>query len=963
MIGKTILHYKILEELGRGGMGVVYKAEDSKLKRNVAIKFLPKHIAADSEERERFKVEAQAAAALSHPNIATIHAIEESADEMFIVMEYIDGQELKDRINAGPLTVDESIDIAIQIGKGLQAAHKNGIVHRDIKSANIMLKEDGQVKIMDFGLAKVGGGKQITKAGTTLGTAAYMSPEQTSGEPVDHRSDIWSLGVLLYEMLTGQVPFKGDYDQAISYAILNEEQQPITGLRTGIPMEMERIVNKCLQKDPTDRYQHADEFIVDLRQLKKESETNKLLSKTGVKRTLPQKQKRSFVVPGIIAVVIVLLAAGYFLFKGEPESTARMPIAVADFVNQTNEPELDGLSGMLITSLEQSRRLAVVTRSRMFDILDQMGKKDVNRIDESLGRQICQQANISAMVVASIRKFGPLYTIDLKVVDPNKDEYLFTAKEEAEGQKSIPGMLDKLSEKTRVGLKEQLAQVKETSQNVASVTTNNLEAYQHYFQGEQFINQLKFDKAIEEFKKAVALDSTFGSAYYRLAYAESWGIQGEGVQKGHIKSALKYINRLPERERFLVRAENARIESGYKAGIAIYREMEKIYPDDKEMIYNIGDWSYHTGNYKTAAAYLNKTLEIDPNHQRALQHLTWTYREMGNHDKMLETAKRYVAVSGSGEAYQLLADAYTNLGQLEQGLKSLQQARDLFPDNYKITGSIAEIYTYNDEYDKAEAELKKLVEKNQTSEVKRYGYGELEWFYPYLGKYRKALNSIDNKIKIDLQEKDTVRAAGQHLGKGFLSFYGWNDRDKAWREVEKGFSFKSELMASPTYSGGLYLMQIYHGDYAEVKSIADSLVGLGIPGWKWWGYTLKSVIYSLMRDEKNAEIFADSVLQEPRGSDRILVLYPLAECQYEKGQLNKALESLRKLQTINARWPRQIYYPKSFYLMGKIYEKKGDANLAIKNYEKFLELWKDADQDLPELIDAKKRLANLKGVS
>lgn len=205
----------------------------------------------------------------------------------------------------------------------------------------------------------------------------------------------------------------------------------------------------------------------------------------------------------------------------------------------------------------------------MFDILDQMGKKDVTRIDESLGKQICRQANISAMVVASIRKFGKLYTIDLKVVDPNKNEYLFTAKEEAEGQEGIPSMLDKLSEKTHVGLKEQLAQVKETSQNVASVTTNNLGAYQHFFQGEQLINQLRFEEAIEEFKKAVALDSSFAQAYYRMAYAESWGRGKEEITRNHLERALKNINRMPEKERYLVRAQYAMRDNNYKAILTI----------------------------------------------------------------------------------------------------------------------------------------------------------------------------------------------------------------------------------------------------------------------------------------------------------------------------------------------------------------------------------------------------------
>jgi serine/threonine protein kinase/tetratricopeptide (TPR) repeat protein len=965
MIEKTILHYKILEELGRGGMGVVYKAEDTILKRTVALKFLPAHSTGSEEQKARFLHEAQAAAALDHPNICTIYEINKSDEQTFIAMAFIEGQSLQQVIAAGPLKIGDVINYATQIAEGLKAAHDKDILHRDVKPANILITEKGQARITDFGLATFAGATMLTKEGTTLGTVSYMSPEQARGENIDRRTDIWALGVVLYEMLTGRKPFAGDYEQAIVYSIVNEGPEPPTALRTGVPMELERIITKCLAKNPNERYQDLTDMLVDLKGLQKIDTTkvSKSYQATSPTEVTSEQQKHKRRLPLIVAgtsLIIILVILGILFFSSnEASSQERLPIAVADFINQTNEPELDGLSGMLITALEQSRRLAVVTRSRMFDILEQMGKKNINRIDESLGRQICQQANINAMVVASIRKFGKLYTIDLKVVDPNRNEYLFTAKEEGEGQESIPTMLDKLSEKTRVGLKERVAQVKESSQNVASVTTNNLEAYQHFFEGEQFINQLKFEEAIKEFKKAVALDSSFAQAYYRLAYAESWLRGKERITRNHLERALKNINRMPEKERYLVRAQYAMGNDNYRAGVDILREMEQIYPDDKEMIYNIGDWSYHLLDYNTAVAYLNKTLEIDPNHQRALQHLTWTYRDMGNYDKMLETAKRYVAVSSSVESYQLLGDAYARLGQLEKGITTLKQARDLFPDNYQITNSIAEIYTFQGKYDKAEAELTKLTEENQPPEIKRFGSHQLLEFYPYQGKYRKSINLLDKFIKMYLQENDTTRAMLEYMNKGRYWLWGWNDREKAWKETEKTFPFKNKLMANIYYRAPLRLMQVYHGDYAEVKSIADSLGE--IPSEKRREHFLKSLIYSMRRDEKNAEIFADSVLQNGRPFTKIFVLYPLAECQYEKGLLDKALESLKKLQTINVWAIRPIYYPRSFYLMGKIYEKKGDTDNAIKSYEKFLELWKDADQDLPDLIDAKKRHKALKG--
>jgi len=280
MIGQTILHYKILEKLGEGGMGVVYKAEDTKLERTVALKFLSLASIGD-EEKKRFKREAKAAASLNHPNIATIHAIDETDDQTFIAMEYIEGKSLEELLGADggkPMPFDKAIDYATQTAAGLQAAHKKGVTHRDIKSANIMITEDGQVKIMDFGLAKLAHRSKLTQLGTTLGTAAYMSPEQSRGENTDHRADIWSLGVVLYEMISGQMPFKGDYEQAVIYSIQNEEPEPLTSLRTGVPIALDGIIAKALSKDPDTRYQHVDELPADLKGIDRASVSRSRIS-------------------------------------------------------------------------------------------------------------------------------------------------------------------------------------------------------------------------------------------------------------------------------------------------------------------------------------------------------------------------------------------------------------------------------------------------------------------------------------------------------------------------------------------------------------------------------------------------------------------------------------------------------------------------------------------------------------
>ena len=352
MIGKTISHYKILEKLGGGGMGVVYKASDTKLKRDVAIKFLPHHISANKEERQRFEIEAQAAASLNHTNVAHIYAIEETDDEMFIVMEYINGIELKEKISSYLIQIDEAINIAIQIAEGLDAAHKKGIVHRDIKSSNIMITKDGKVKIMDFGLAKIKGGTELTKIGLTIGTTAYMSPEQTRGEKLDHQTDIWSFGVVMYEMLTGELPFKGEYEQAIIYLILNEDLKSITNLRDDIPSQLINIVKMALQKDQGSRYQEAKDLLEEL----------KAVDKSG----------SSF-----------------------EDNNVTQTIAVLPFTNMSNDKEqayfCDGIAEDIINDLTHLEGLHVVARTSSFALKNK--NLDIREIGMKLGaHSIVQEA-------------------------------------------------------------------------------------------------------------------------------------------------------------------------------------------------------------------------------------------------------------------------------------------------------------------------------------------------------------------------------------------------------------------------------------------------------------------------------------------------------------------------------------------------------------------------------------------
>jgi serine/threonine protein kinase len=420
-------------------MGVVYKAQDLKLERFVALKFLPHHLGQDDQEKKRFIHEAKAASGLDHPNICTIYEIDETTEgqaedgRMFIAMAYYEGETLKKKIERGPLPLDEAINLAIQVAQGLQCAHEAGITHRDVKPANIMITNRGEVKIVDFGLAKLAGRTKLTKDGMTLGTVAYMSPEQARGEEVDHRTDIWSLGVVLYEMICGRMPFRGEYEAALMYSLMNEEPEPITGLRTGVPMALERIVDKSLAKSLGERYQHVDEMLVDLKSVGKNLESG-VTKKPLAKTKLPRRSAK--ILYGAIVFFVVLIIGGgiYFQYRGEKDSpegsgqdqrTAdgsssqwQNSIAVLPFKNISPDPEqeyfCDGMTEQLITNLSQLQALKVIARTSVMKFKD----------SERTIPEIAEELHVAHIIEGSIRKHGNQIRVTAQLIQADEGHHL-----------------------------------------------------------------------------------------------------------------------------------------------------------------------------------------------------------------------------------------------------------------------------------------------------------------------------------------------------------------------------------------------------------------------------------------------------------------------------------------------------------------------------------------------------------
>ncbi len=522
--GETISHYRILEKLGEGGMGVVYKAHDTKLNRTVALKFLPSHVGADENEKQRFLREAQAASALDHSNICSIYSIEESDEgHIFIVMAYYEGMSLKEKIEQAPLPLKDVVNYSIQITSGLQKAHEKGIVHRDLKPANIFITNDDQIKLIDFGLARVAERTLLTKSGTTLGTVPYMSPEQAQGQKVDHRTDIWSLGVVLYEMITGQRPFKSEYETALVYSIINEDPEPVTGLRSGVPMELERILNKCLEKEPDDRYQHTDEILVDVRKVANEISSGGR-TKTGAiedKKTVIDNRDRSVQeklkpwVYGVPLVLIILL--GIYVFIPGESAVAELDrsIAVLPFVNLSPEPEdeffADGITEDIISTLSKIADLRVISRrSSML----------YKGTDLSLGR-IGEELNVATILEGSVRRFGDALRISVQLNDVETDNTLWAGHYDRQ-------LVDIFEIQSEVAQNiAEVLQARLTPDEVKRIEnppTENLAAYEIFLKGREMwdFNRDVLEEVAELYRTAIRMDSDFALAYAHLALTHSF---------------------------------------------------------------------------------------------------------------------------------------------------------------------------------------------------------------------------------------------------------------------------------------------------------------------------------------------------------------------------------------------------------------------------------------------------------
>ena len=985
--------YEIIEELGKGGMGRVYRVEDTKLEQEVALKLIKPEIAKDKKTIERFRNELKLARNIRHKNVCGMFDLGETEGAHFITMEYVRGEDLRSSIRRfGQLPIGKSISIASQICDGLAEAHRQGVVHRDLKSNNIMIDKEGNVRIMDFGIARSLEAKGITGAGVMIGTPEYMSPEQVEGKDVDQRSDIYSLGVILYEMVTGRVPFEGETPFTVGVKQKSETPQNPKEINSQIPDDLNQVILHCLEKDKENRCQSAEEVRSELSKIEK--------GIPATERIVPERKpltsreitvqfslrKLLFPAIAIIAVVIIgmILWSPWSIKTAAPVSSDKPSLAVLYFRNGSGDASLDHwketLCDYLITDLSQSKYIHILNFSQIVSILEKHNLLDSTRYSEEDLKSVAASGGASHILTGSFSKAGESFRIDYSLHRLAEGDGVASDRVEGEGEDSIFSMVDELTIKVKNHMELTPQQItNDYDKEFGNITTTSLEAYRNYREGRDLYHRMLYLESIPLMEEAISIDPDFAMAFRSIgvAYINAYTVDGD---LGNWQKGIEYLTKAQEeaetsdkitfKEKLAIQGcFSYYVEDDYQKGRETFETLVAEYPEDPGANDFMGWYSTISEDWDGTIKYYELAVKYGVERRASFSQLGQAYCAKNMYEKAREVYRKYIAnISDDALMHSRLAMSYAHEGRFEEAFEEAEKAITLNPN----VASKGPIYHLQGDFDAAEKEYKGWVQKEET-DWKMNGWRWQEFLYRMLGQYEKAKKEAQAGLKY---AEDINHSNWKRIFSSLLAYHDLTEGN--WEGALEKAEFIWESAAKEEIPGWKinalwWKIQVHleqdniekaHELAEEAKKILDTT-----PSTKDIRDHLDNLGLIEMKKEnypKAIDLF--SQFYELQGGQRswiephAYILSNLASAYYLNHDTEKAKKEYENiLDLTTGRLFRGDLYAKSFYMLGKIYEQQGNTAKAKKNYEKFLSLWKDADPGIAEVEDARKRLAGLKG--